>query len=39
MKEVIKKAVASARYFKNKKEVDMWHSIWHEGNPNQWRLI
>ena len=39
MKEVIKKAVASARYFKNKKETDMWHCIWHDGKPYDYHLI
>ena len=39
MEQVIKKAVASARYFKNKKETDMWHCIWHEGKPYDYHLI
>ena len=39
MKQVIKKAVASARYFKNKKETDMWHCIWHLGKPYDYHLL
>ena len=39
MEQIIKKAVASARYFKNKKETDMWHCIWHEGKPYDYHLI
>ena len=37
-KQIIKKAVDSARYFKNKGEVDMWHSIWHNGKPYDYHL-
>ena len=37
-KQIIKKAVESARYFKNKGEVDMWHSIWHNGTPYDYHL-
>ena len=28
MNEAFEKAVASARYFKNKGEIDMWHLLW-----------
>ena len=38
-KPILKKAIASARYFKNKKETDMWHCIWHEGKPYDYHLI
>lgn len=38
IKPILKKVMASARYFKNKKEVDMWHCIWHEGKPYDYHL-
>ena len=34
-----RKAIASARYFKNKGEVDMWHTVWHEGKPYDYHLL
>ena len=37
-KPILKKDIASARYFKNKKEVDMWHCVWHEGKPYDYHL-
>ena len=37
-KKAIEKAIRSARYFKNKGEVDMWHSIWHKGKPYDYHL-
>ena len=37
-KEAQRKAIASARYFKNKGEIDMWHSVWHEGKPYDYHL-
>jgi len=37
-KPILKKVIASARYFKNKKEVDMWHCVWHEGKPYDYHL-
>jgi len=33
-----RKAIASARYFKNKGEIDMWHSVWHDGKPYDYHL-
>jgi hypothetical protein len=33
-----RKAIASARYFKNKGEIDMWHSVWHKGKPYDYHL-
>lgn len=33
-----RKAIASARYFKNKGEIDMWRSVWHEGKPYDYHL-
>ena len=38
-KPILKKVVASARYFKNKKETDMWHCTWYEGKPYDYHLI
>ena len=37
-KKAIEKAIRSARYFKNKGEVDMWHSVWHNGKPYDYHL-
>jgi len=34
-----RKAIASARYFKNKGEIDMWHSVWHKGKPYDYHLL
>ena len=33
-----RKAIASARYFKNKGEIDIWHSVWHKGKPYDYHL-
>tara|TARA_B100000941_G_scaffold288603_1_gene265827 strand:+ start:762 stop:1178 length:417 start_codon:yes stop_codon:yes gene_type:complete len=38
MNKAYKKAIASARYFKNKGEIDMWHCVWHEGKPYDYHL-
>ena len=39
MNKAFEKAIASARYFKNKGEIDMWHCIWHEGKPYDYHLF
>jgi len=39
IRKAVSKAVASARYFKNKKETDMWHTVWHMGKPYDYHLI
>ena len=38
MSKAFQKAVASARYFKNKGEIDMWRSVWHDGKPYDYHL-
>lgn len=38
MNKAFEKAIASARYFKNKGEIDMWHCIWHDGKPYDYHL-
>ena len=38
MNKAFEKAIASARYFKNKGETDMWHCIWHDGKPYDYHL-
>ena len=39
MNKAYEKAIASARYFKNKGEIDMWHCVWHEGKPYDYHLF
>ena len=39
MNKAYKKAIASARYFRNKGEIDMWHCVWHEGKPYDYHLF
>tara|TARA_R100000664_G_C2735311_1_gene124891 strand:- start:929 stop:1213 length:285 start_codon:yes stop_codon:yes gene_type:complete len=38
MNKAFQKAVLSARYFKNKGEIDMWHGIWHKDKPYDYHL-
>ena len=38
MDEAFEKAVASARYFKNKGEIDMWHTVWQDSEPYDYHL-
>lgn len=39
MNKAYEKAIASARYFRNKGEIDMWHCVWHEGKPYDYHLF